>query len=518
MLERELKLHVPAKARTAIEKELRAAKARRIALHARYYDTAERELAKANVALRLRKEGRRWVQTVKAPGADALSRLEINHLRPRPELDVQLYGDTPFQQVLDRLENPLALRYETKVARLALQLELPNAVVEIAYDQGAIIAGELELPISEIEFELLSGNVEALFEIGDQWLRRHGLILDMRSKAERGDALAGIVAQAPEGTARKALADRLCTARKARHVVLEGRAGVAQAYQVCANECLAQIIQNTAYAAGVDTEAADKQARAEYVHQLRVGMRRLRSCWKLFHQWVPEPDSPSRAELRKSFGLFGGSRDHDVIKLEIEPRLKQAGMPAFKQPPAHAQPRVRPQSAASDAAFQSALLKLLGGLVLLGEAATASPAPTCAAGAAARAGSPGDALQPALIKRLNGWLKKIVKGSAHFESLPIETQHDLRKQVKNLRYCLDFSERLLPRAELESLRGVLTHIQKLLGDLNDYYVAEQYYLPLVDAEPRIWFAIGWLRSMQGRQKSQAQRFFKQLGEHGPFKT
>jgi inorganic triphosphatase YgiF len=515
MLERELKLHVPAKARTAIEKELRAAKARRIALHARYYDTAERELARANVALRLRKEGRRWVQTVKAPGADALSRLEINHMRPRPELDVQLYGDTPFQQVLNRLKSPLALRYETKVTRLALKLELPNAVIEIAYDQGAVVAGELELPISEIEFELLSGNIEALFEIGGQWLRRHGLILDMRSKAERGDTLAGINAQAPEGTARKALADRLCTARKARHVVLEGKAGVELAYQVCANECLAQIIQNTAYAAGVDTEAASKQARAEYVHQLRVGMRRLRSCWKLFHQWVPEPDSPSRTELRKSFGLFGGSRDHDVIKLEIEPRLKLAGMPAFKRPPAHAQPSIRPQAAASDAAFQSALLKLLGGLVLHGEAGAASPAP---AGGTAKAGVANNALQPALTKRLNGWLKKIVKGSARFENLPIETQHDLRKQVKNLRYCLDFSERLLPQPELESLRGTLTHIQKVLGDLNDYYVAEQYYLPLVDAEPRIWFAIGWLRAMQGRQKSQAQRFFKQLGEHGPFKT
>ena len=510
MLERELKLHVPAKARTAIEKALRAAKARRIALHAQYYDTATRELAQANVALRLRKEGRRWVQTVKAPGADALSRLEINHPRPGPALDVQLYGGTPFQQVLSRLKNPLALRYETQVTRLALKLELPSAVVEIAYDQGAIIAGELELPISEIEFELLSGNVEALFEIGEQWLQQYGLILDVRSKAERGDALAGINDQTPGSGVRKPLADQLCSARKARHIALDSKAGVEQAYQVCANECLAQIIQNTAYAAGVDTETASKHAHVEYVHQLRVGMRRLRSCWKLFHQWVPGPHSPSRAELRKSFGLFGGSRDHDVIKLEIEPRLKQAGMPDFKRPRAHAQPHVPASAAASDAAFQSALLKLLGGLVRLNEAA--APHPASAATAAS------GALQPALTKRLNGWLKKIVKGSTHFESLPVETQHDLRKQVKNLRYCLDFSERLLPRAELESLRGTLTHIQKLLGDLNDYYVAEQYYLPLVDAEPRIWFAIGWLRAMQGRQKTQAQRFFKQLGEHRPFKT
>lgn len=530
MIERELKLHVPQAACAPIAKALRAEKARRTSLHAYYYDTAARELAHARIALRLRKEGRHWVQTLKAPGADALSRLEVNHVRPGPTLDLQVYQDTPIHDLLARLEHPLVPRYETKVTRLVLQTALNDSVIEIAYDQGTVSAAGLELPISEVEFELISGDIKSLFELGEQWLERYSLIMDLRSKAERGDALANLAftTETPgvqAGQQTNPLTG-LWAARRAKNLDLQSKTGLVAAYQLCANECLSQIIQNTAYLAGVDTALTGKDAHVEYVHQARVGIRRLRSCWKLFKHHVEPPEAAASAQLRLCFTLFGGSRDTDITQLVVEPQLINAGLPDYQT--AHAQPEshAQPGAIATGIPLQRALLRLLGQLVLPDESAQ-SPAIAMRDSIESNPATPVDtgvehidppSLRPTLIKRLNTWLKKIVAKGSEFTSLPSEEQHDLRKEVKNLRYCLDFSEHLLAKSRLRPLRSSLARIQSVLGNINDYYVAENYYLPLIQDQPQLWFAIGWLRAAQDHEKTRAQALFRELGKHKRLKS
>lgn len=513
MIERELKLHVPDGAHTDIEKTLRAAGGRRVTLNARYYDTASRELAKAGIALRLRKEGRRWVQTLKAPGSDALSRLEFNHIRPEPSLDLWLYDGTPIQEVLRQLAQPLVLRYETRVSRLILQQEMPDGLVEIAYDRGVILAGRHELPIDEVEFELVSGSPKAMFELGEQWLQRYGLVLDLRSKAERGDRLASLAhdTPAPGKTARR-LADEVWPARRAREITLKGKMSIADAYQLCANECLAQVVQNAAFAAGVDTARAGKSTHMEYIHQLRVGIRRLRSCWRLFKPWMAPPDPADQEQLKAGFAIFGGSRDADITRLTVEPRIKADGLPEYRRPRRPHEAHADPAAAAAAPGFQQALLHVLRDLVLMNDAAQTAPAPTAEDAAAPTHDMP--ALRPAMVKRLNRWLKRIAKAGSGFTELAIEAQHDLRKEVKNLRYCVDFLASLLSRSELAPLRTQLSSIQDTLGNLNDDYIAEAYYLPLTDKQPQVWFAVGWLRAMQQHHRAQAQELFRQLRKQG----
>ena len=94
MPEQELKLHVPAASRQAVQREIKQREATRIRLHAMYFDTPERELARARIAIRLRLEGRDWVQTLKMPGTDAITRIEMNHPRPGPVLDLSVYAGT----------------------------------------------------------------------------------------------------------------------------------------------------------------------------------------------------------------------------------------------------------------------------------------------------------------------------------------------------------------------------------------------------------------------------------------
>src|SRR3546814_3015628 len=66
--------------------------------------------------------------------------------------------------------------------------------------------------------------------------------------------------------------------------------------------------------------------RVSYVRQLRVGIRRLRSCWKFFGKWVALDPALPLDELRHYFALLGQTRDQDIVHLHIAPRLVKAGM------------------------------------------------------------------------------------------------------------------------------------------------------------------------------------------------
>lgn len=547
MVERELKLYVPAAACTGVQREMRLGKARKQTLQARYFDTPQRDLARAGIALRVRKEGRRWVQTLKAPASDALSRVEINHVRPSADLDLSLYTGSELDPFFAGLQTPLMLRYETRVVRQLLTVSFGSSRIEIAFDQGAVFSGEAELPISELEFELLEGDITDVFALGAQWLQNYGLVLDLRSKAERGDALADLAlssavndaGQTTLATVSRPDVSTLFRARKAAPVRIKPKMSVAQAYAVCASECLEQIIRNAALASGADTANAGEQAHIEYVHQLRVGIRRLRACWKLFKGLVPEPDLQSQIYLKQGFAAFGDSRDDDVVRTTVAPRIVMAGLPPLQVQEAGSEQGTDAGLAAAGASFQLALMRLLHDVMRLndepadaddtalspeqessgeplGQAPDVQPVQAQALQAAAKparltkAEKAEKALKAVLLKRLSDWLQRICKKGVRFQKLPVETQHDVRKAVKTLRYCLDFSEGILPRSGTPELRERLALIQEELGELNDFYVAQSYYERLVHQQPQAWFALGWLSAMQAHKRAQAQQLFRKL--------
>src|SRR5690606_13281043 len=111
--------------------------------------------------------------------------------------------------------------------------------------------------------------------------------------------------------------------------------------------------------AGIDSELSTHAQRISLVHQLRVGVRRLRSCWKLFKPWIADEASPEAAELRRYFSLFGEGRDHDVMLHEITPIMLEAGMPQPSFPPTDMEDPMRSRNLAASAGLQTILLKLL---------------------------------------------------------------------------------------------------------------------------------------------------------------
>jgi triphosphatase len=523
MLERELKFHVPARQRAGVKAHLRKLKAEPIALHARYFDTPDQALARAQIALRLRLEGDVWVQTMKTPGPDELSRIEWNHPRPEPTLDLSVYEDTHVGPLIARLAPRLRCRYVTQVTRLKKVVPTESGSAELAYDEGRIMAGDIELPIHELEVEGVSGETGDLFALARDWLREHQLLLELRSKAARGDAIAALADEegldvriapgidTPTGgkimrrssrlTAKQS--QQLTAAARAKHPILAKNIGIRAAYLECANECMSQILRNSGFLAGLDGLKASPEQRIEHVHQLRVGIRRLRACWKLFGD-VANPPEPLAEALKQYFRVLGQARDNDVIQTELLPRLMHAGMPPDTDLPAKrsAGKAASLATLAASPDFQETLLDLLEYLVIYGDELESR-------GAGKRAA-------PMLCKQLNAWLDGIRKEVPLFLEAGWDDRHRMRKRVKRLRYGMEFAQGLLDQARLRPLANALVSAQKTLGQLNDLYIAAEYYRGPGAKHPSAMFALGWLAATQEHEARASQLALKQLAKAGRF--
>lgn len=163
-----------------------------------YYDTPELELAAAGLALRLRQDGGRWLLALKTRGVDAGA--DRAAVAVRREWEAPLDGPAFDPALLDRIEagglapadlrDRLAPRFETMVERAILLLApADGAVVEMAVDRGAATAGDVTVPLSEIELELKEGPVRCLFDLALD-LHAHGpLRIGAENKADIGARL-----------------------------------------------------------------------------------------------------------------------------------------------------------------------------------------------------------------------------------------------------------------------------------------------------------------------------------------
>lgn len=195
MIEIELKFQVPPAARDAVAKAMASGRSERTRLQAVYFDTPDRRLAAAGAAVRLRLEGSRWVQTAKAGDPHGMQRHEHNAPvegaadGPPPALDLARHHGTPVGDLLARALSGAALEplFRTDVQRTHREVRAGKGTLELALDIGEITGGGRHWPLHELEIELVDGDPLAVLDAASCWVGRHGLWLDVRSKAERGD-------------------------------------------------------------------------------------------------------------------------------------------------------------------------------------------------------------------------------------------------------------------------------------------------------------------------------------------
>jgi triphosphatase len=269
---------VPPAQRAALRAAVATPQVQRTRLQAVYLDTADQRLAAAGLALRLRQEGRLWVQTLKGRGDGLVQRLEhevpLPDVRGIPNVDVTLHNGTSAGTALAAAlhgAGPLQPVYRTHVMRWHRLVRSGGAVVELAYDRGHLITSygtgiERRAVVNEIEFELVRGPAAALPALAAQWAMRHGLWWDVRTKSERGFRLA-LQRSAVPATLKPAPAGSNCTA----HVAA----------------ALAQAMPNAAELA--DLRAGQAPGLAPHQTALADALRRLHAAWQLAPLPVPRP-------------------------------------------------------------------------------------------------------------------------------------------------------------------------------------------------------------------------------------
>ena len=136
-----------------------------------YLDTPEHALKKAGIALRLRRDGRRWIQTVKTKAElhGGLSQVgEVENPAPGGRLCLEAIPDAAVREEVVRRVNgaPLQPVCETVIRRSASELSLEDGTrAELAIDVGEIRAGERSAELREVEIELIEGSPGGLFDI-----------------------------------------------------------------------------------------------------------------------------------------------------------------------------------------------------------------------------------------------------------------------------------------------------------------------------------------------------------------
>ena len=493
MTEFELKLEIPANRLARVEAAVREGKAVRQRLQARYFDTEDGVLARHGIVLRVRKEGRRWVQTAKGPASATLERLEhnVNLVKPAgvaaPVADLARHAGTPvgerIAQALGLASGKpfpaLALLYETDVWRLTRNIKVAGSAMEIALDMGRVFSGTRSAPLCELEVEFKQGSPEHAVKLARDWCARHGLWLSAISKSMKGQRLGSGSAFGPAVAATPPEFDRHANSGQIAVAILQS--------------CLAQVLGNA-------SEVAGGSDNPDHIHQLRVGIRRLRTALRELPVLSGGIDPAWEAPLVDAFRTLGQHRDSSHVMLSLQPQIEAAGGPAVDTQHLDAD-IAEPALAVRSPAFQDAILGIIA-FVHGAQSEGGSLAPKAA--------------KKVLRVRLKKLRAQVVKEGRKFVALEEARQHQVRKRLKRLRYLAEFVAPLFSTRKFRKFVAGLKPVQDALGVYNDELTALAAYRALTGKDKQAWFSVGWLTARRQPNALGCQHELEALAHVRPF--
>ncbi|MCV0427869.1 MAG: CYTH and CHAD domain-containing protein [Roseibium sp.] len=473
-----------------------------------YYDTPDQALRKAKISLRVRKSGKSWIQTAKL-GTGVMgglsSPIEAEHPVKSRALDFSVFEDRDVSDKLSRVidDAPLQECFETVMKRTTRELtrESDGTVIELAFDTGNILAGSSSHPLVELELELKSGPNQAVFDAAKALLKDVPFRFSPYSKAERGYRFA-------EG--------RQSDEQKpyfAEDITFAAGSSVELGIRDILRSCLTQIAENRLVVlASEDPEGT---------HQLRIGLRRLRSAFRLFRPALnPTTAAPLDQMARLIASEAGALRDLDVLVDEIVTPLVERA----------------PESLSFDGLLEN--LKTSRGrdtrIALVDHLKSAEVNAFLLDLAAYTEGrgwlDPENFDQTAILAQpidiyssqaLSRQWKKVLKYGKRLENLSIPERHEMRKAMKKMRYGIEFFGCLYPENTVKPFLKRMKKLQDIFGYLNDVAMAET--LPekckvrgakALETSQAIGFVIGW-HEAQCQSKWQHAKGYWQASRETP---
>ena len=195
-IEIELKLSFPAEALPEIMRHPIIASAPRreepFILDNTYFDTPSLALKAHGVALRLRQQENDVLQTVKcsAETVDGLSRRPEWETPWRGRFDFSAVTDAAVAALLTRVQDDLVPIFTTRFSRDIRHIQpRPGVYILAMIDTGFVKAGENDIPIHELELELVEGDESDLVHLAGELRKTLPLAFESVSKAQRGHQL-----------------------------------------------------------------------------------------------------------------------------------------------------------------------------------------------------------------------------------------------------------------------------------------------------------------------------------------
>lgn len=444
-------------------------------LDATYFDTADGLLQRHRMALRLRRAGRQWTQTLKADrpaappddsGAASAPPSAVGGLTARTEWEwpIALRGGelrvdrarlraTPAGTLLraHRRAGPLRPVFRVRVRRTVWDVQFRASHIEVALDEGRIEARRgnrrTAVPVAELELELKQGRAADLtalaLRIGGRGRDALALVPATRGKAERGYRLAaGVTAPPVKAAARGFVA------------ALQPGMPIGAALRAIVTHGLHVLLANTESLRGEYEGEYD----AEFVHQARVALRRMRSALRQLD--AEQHGFPARLarELQWIARVLGEARDGDVLVDHTLPLLTSGVTPDLR--------------VAAASMLAHACLRRDAALARARAALATSRFARCALELQAWASTPPDAsgrgtLAKAAPRVLDRAHRRLFEAAQFFAALPPERRHRVRILAKRLRYALDILSLGLPAASVKPYSDALAELQDVLGELND---------------------------------------------------
>jgi len=423
-----------------------------------YYDTPNFALERAGVTLRLRRDGARWVQTVKGPplaGAGGALHARDEHEWPlaRPRLDTERLAQTPWRKIFSKAQKRGALApvFVTDIRRRALPLAFDDGTAAtLAIDVGAIRArhpGGRRAPVAEIEIEIDHGTAVPAFALALALLDDWPLSIATATKAARGYKL--VHGNATGGQAPV----------HAEAVEFDPAGPAGAALRAIAQGCLRQIAANA--------EGLVSAADPEWVHQMRIGTRRLRSCLGMIEAiHGAKRIAPLVNEVRWLAAILGAARDWDVLAIETLSPLSAAleQDPLARRDLARLERSIRGhRSAARKAARIAVRSPRFQRMILSIGALCAEPADV--------PGQPLETTQGFAEKLLAHRHAKLLERGTALETGTAEERHAVRIAAKKLRYAAEFFSPPHPRKRNRAYLKALSRLQDALGHAQDAVTA-----------------------------------------------